>query len=240
MSINSPAEPAGLELEEEPEYLSGLFGDQIQKARDYVRALARDSDRLGLLGPREFPRIWSRHVAHCALMAELIEPSVPNIQPASAELIQLPPVPSPPDIIDVGSGAGLPGIPLAIALPGRHITLLEPMERRAEWLVETVRELSLDNVEVVRARAEEHGRQYRLVTARAVAPLRKLIPLVVPLLSHELTAELLFIKGENAEKEILDASKVIQRAKLGSPELLILGRALEAEPLTAVRITRLQ
>lgn len=215
-------------LEAQPQYASKLFGDRLPIASEYVRILARDSDRLGLLGPREFPKIWSRHVAHCALLSELVGEQEPT---RSANI---------GDVLDLGSGAGLPGIPLAIALPQRRFTLLEPMERRADWLRRTSVELGLENVEVARERAEEHRLTHHIVTARAVAPLRKLVVLAAPLLATDPGSALMFIKGKSAAAEIEDAAKAVQRAKLAPPELFILGRELQAEPLTVVRMARIQ
>lgn len=229
--MNQDLQSEAPQLEPEPPYAHVIFGTRADIARDYVRILGRDSERLGLLGPREFHKIWSRHVAHCGLLGQLLRPPGSDIERGAQHQAEA-------DIIDLGSGAGLPGIPLAIAMPGRHLTLLEPMERRAQWLKSVVAELGLENADVVRERAEEHRRKYRVVTARAVAPLRKLIPLAAPLLSQRLGSELLFIKGKGAEQEILDASKAVQRAKLQTPEVFILGRDIEAEPLTAVRIYR--
>ena len=219
------------DLEPEPPYAFSIFGTGLDVARNYVQILRRDSERLGLLGPREFSKIWSRHVAHCALLVELLRLPETGSEPREQSSTG-------GDIVDLGSGAGLPGIPLAIAMPGRHLTLLEPMERRAEWLKSVLAELGIDNADVVRERAEEHRGTYRVVTARAVAPLRKLIPLAAPLLSRESGSKLLFIKGKAVEQEILDASKVVQKAKMQTPEVFILGRDLEAEPLTVVRLYR--
>jgi 16S rRNA (guanine527-N7)-methyltransferase len=218
-------------LQPEPSNLGSIFGNRIDLAREYVAILARDSERLGLLGPREFPKIWSRHVAHCALLAS----QVSQTEPPESVLVN---PGDQGDCLDIGSGAGLPGIPLAIALPSRHFTLLEPMERRALWLQSAVEELGLSNVSVVRQRAEEHRTTYRVITARAVAPLRDLIKLAEPLLSPDSGSAELFIKGKNAEAEIANSNKVIQKANLCEPELLILGRELGAEPLTVVRIMR--
>jgi 16S rRNA (guanine527-N7)-methyltransferase len=110
------------------------------------------------------------------------------------------------------------------------------MERRAAWLRATVNELGLSNVDVLRERAEEHRKKYRIVTARAVAPLRNLITLAEPLLSQDSQSAGLFIKGQNAAAEIAEAGKVIQRMNRGHPQLLILGRELGADSLTVVRI----
>ena len=219
-------------IESEPPFAGPIFGDRIDLARSYVSILVRDSDRLGLLGPREFSKIWSRHVAHCAILASELD----QVAPPNPSGLGFSNSTSGGDCLDIGSGAGLPGIPLAIALPARHFTLLEPMERRAAWLRATVNELGLSNVDVLRERAEEHRKKYRIVTARAVAPLRNLITLAEPLLSQDSQSAGLFIKGQNAAAEIAEAGKVIQRMNRGHPQLLILGRELGADSLTVVRI----
>ncbi|MEY4452911.1 MAG: hypothetical protein RIT51_589, partial [Actinomycetota bacterium] len=124
-----------MSVEKEPAAALSVFGDRIELARSYADALARDSDTLGLLGPRELEILWSRHILNSAVVAQL--------------------VPAGKTVADVGSGAGLPGIPMAIAQPNAQFTLIEPMERRSDWLRSQVEELGLDNVEVLRARAEE-------------------------------------------------------------------------------------
>ena len=113
-------------FEAEPDTAEGIFGSQIGLARQYAQKLANDSDELGLLGPRELDKIWSRHILNSAVVAELVKPG---------ELVA-----------DVGSGAGLPGIPMAIAAPETDFVLIEPMDRRASWLQEVVDELSLIHI----------------------------------------------------------------------------------------------
>ncbi|HBB39596.1 MAG TPA: 16S rRNA (guanine(527)-N(7))-methyltransferase RsmG, partial [Candidatus Aquiluna sp.] len=146
-------------IELEPEYSQVVFGRGIDKARAYAAILARDSDTFGLLGPRELPKLWSRHVLNSGLLSELIQPG--------------------DKVVDVGSGAGLPGIPMAISVPEAHFTLVEPMERRSNWLVSVVQELGLESVEVIRSRAEDLERtDFTVATARAVAALDKLLRLL--------------------------------------------------------------
>ncbi len=140
------------QVELEPSYASELFGPNISQARAYTALLARDSETFGLLGPRELPQLWSRHVVSGGLLAELVTAGQ--------------------KVVDVGSGAGLPGIPMAIAAPNTNFTLVEPMERRASWLSSAVTELGLQNVSVLRARAEDvHRTDFDIDTARAVAGL---------------------------------------------------------------------
>ena len=122
------------ELEAEPEAAATLFGDRLELARAYTHDLARRGEELGLIGPLELPRLWTRHVINCALVAPLLRPGITG---------------------DVGSGAGLPGLVLAIARPDVHLVLIEPMERRVDWLRSESTDLGLDNVTVLRARAEE-------------------------------------------------------------------------------------
>jgi 16S rRNA (guanine527-N7)-methyltransferase len=204
-------------FEAEPDTAEGIFGSQIGLARQYAQKLANDSDELGLLGPRELDKIWSRHILNSAVVAELVKPG---------ELVA-----------DVGSGAGLPGIPMAIAAPETDFVLIEPMDRRASWLQEVVDELGLENVEVVRARAEEaEGGQFDVVTARAVAALDKLLRLCVPLLKPG--GRVIALKGSKAPEEILEAKKLPKKLKIESFEIVVCGEKFLAEPTSVVE-TRL-
>jgi 16S rRNA (guanine527-N7)-methyltransferase len=204
-------------FEAEPDTAEGIFGSQIGLARQYAQKLANDSDELGLLGPRELDKIWSRHILNSAVVAELVKPG---------ELVA-----------DVGSGAGLPGVPMAIAAPDTDFVLIEPMDRRASWLQEVVDELDLQNVEVVRARAEEvEGGQFEVVTARAVAALDKLLRLCVPLLKPG--GRVIALKGSKAPEEILDAKKLQKKLKIESFEIVVCGEKFLAEPTSVVE-TRL-
>ncbi len=206
-----------LDIEQEPAAAAEIFGSGIALARAYTQRLAADSETFGLLGPRELPRIWSRHVINSALLSEL----VPN------ETL----------VADVGFGAGLPGIPMAIAQPKAHFTLIEPMERRANWLAAVVSDLGIQNVDVIRARAEEVTRtDFDIVTARAVAALDKLLKLLTPLTRGSNLKTVLALKGSRAPEEIAEAKPRLQRLGFGEPEILTLGLGKAPETATVVRI----
>jgi 16S rRNA (guanine527-N7)-methyltransferase len=207
------AEP---DVEPEPQIAQALFGDRIELARQYTADLAREGERLGLIGPLEMSRLWTRHIINSALLAPLLRPG---------------------RVGDVGSGAGLPGVVLAIARPDVRLVLIEPMERRIEWLTRVTADLGLDNVDVVRGRAEEVKLSPWLdqVTARAVSALSKLIPLTVPLVRSG--GELLFLKGSGVDAEIESAAKVIRRARLTNVEVLTVGDGVATEVTRVFRAT---
>ena len=206
-----------LDIEQEPAAASEIFGAGIDLARAYTKRLADDSETFGLLGPRELPRIWSRHVINSALLSEL--------------------VPDETLVADIGSGAGLPGIPMAIAQPKAHFTLIEPMERRANWLSAVVADLGIKNVDVIRARAEEVSRtDFDIVTARAVAALDKLLKMLTPLTRGSNLKTVLALKGSRAPEEITEAKPRLQRLGFGEPEILTLGLGIAPETATVVRI----
>jgi 16S rRNA (guanine527-N7)-methyltransferase len=200
-------------LEMEPETAALVFGDRLNLARAYANALVRDGDLLGLLGPREMPRLWSRHILNSAVVAELVSPGK--------------------SIGDIGSGAGLPGIPMAIALPANHFTLIEPMERRSDWLKDLVIELGLTNVTVLRARAEEVGEVFDITTARAVSALPKLLRMCIPLTRHG--GEILALKGSKASEEIEESKKLQKKLGIASFEIVHTGVDFLSEPTLVVR-----
>lgn len=207
-------------VEPEPGYAMELFGQRIELARGYTARLASDSETFGLLGPRELPRIWSRHVINSALLAEL--------------------VPDGSKVVDVGSGAGLPGIPMAIAQPNAHFTLVEPMERRSNWMQAVVDDLGIDNVTILRARAEEvEQTDFDFATARAVAALDKLLRLLTPLIRFSNHKTIIALKGSKAPDEILAAGKKLELLGYTQPEVLTLGLDKAPETATVVR-TRLK
>lgn len=201
------------EPEPEPAEAISVFGDRIELARGYAKALIRDGDLLGLLGPRELPRLWTRHILNSAVVGEL--------------------VPAGKTVADIGSGAGLPGIPMAICLPENHFTLIEPMERRSDWLKSLVDELGLPNVTVLRARAEEVGEVFDIATARAVSALPKLLRLVVPLVRDG--GLVLALKGSKAAEEIEDAKRLQKKLGLAGFEIVFAGESALAEPTLVVR-----
>lgn len=201
------------EPELEPIEAAAVFGDRIDLARSYAAALVRDSDLLGLLGPREMPRLWSRHILNSAVVAELVPPGK--------------------TVCDIGSGAGLPGIPMAIVLPDTLFTLIEPMERRSDWLISVIDELALKNVEVIRARAEEVGEVFDIATARAVSALPKLLRMCIPLVRHG--GEILALKGSKAAEEIEEAKRIQKKLGVESFKIEFAGARLLSEPTLVVR-----
>ena len=205
------------QVELEPSYASELFGPNISQARAYTALLAKDSETFGLLGPRELPQLWSRHVVSGGLLSELVTAGQ--------------------KVVDVGSGAGLPGIPMAIAAPNTNFTLVEPMERRASWLSSAVSELGLQNVSVLRARAEDVQRtDFDVATARAVAGLDKLIRLLSPLIRGSSGRTVLALKGSRASEEIIAATERLELLGFDTPEILTLGLNKAPETATVVRI----
>lgn len=201
------------ELEVEPTIAAELFGDRIDVARSFTDALAREGEERGLIGPLELPRLWTRHILNSVIAAPLFHGSV----------------------ADIGSGAGLPGLVLAIARPDVQWTLIEPMERRITWLDEQVSALGLTNVDVVRARAEDvrPADGFDVVTARAVSALRTLIPLTAPLVRDG--GELTLFKGVNAANEIEAAQKQIKKFRLSDVRVEVLGEGVLPESTRAVR-----
>ena len=199
--------------ESEPAAAVEIFGAQIEQARGYFKALVRDGDLLGLLGPREMPKLWTRHILNSAVVAELVLDGK--------------------TVADVGSGAGLPGIPMALAQPNAQFTLIEPMERRSDWLKLMIDELGLTNVAVKRARAEEVGDVFDIVTARAVSALPKLLKMCVPLTKHG--GEVIALKGSKATDEIEDSKKLQKKLGIESFEIIKLGGKFLVDPTLVVR-----
>ncbi|WP_043993823.1 16S rRNA (guanine(527)-N(7))-methyltransferase RsmG [Leifsonia xyli] len=203
-------------VELEPAAAAQLFGDRLPIARTFTANLASQGEERGLIGPLELPRLWSRHILNSAIVAPLLRPGV---------------------VGDVGSGAGLPGLVLAIARPDVSFVLIEPMDRRVTWLNEQVTELGLLNVDVVRARAEDAKLATPLdqVTARAVSAFRKLLPLTAPLLCDG--GELVLMKGAAAQAEIDGAAKEISKFKVRGAEVIVLGEGILDEVTRVIRAT---
>ena len=165
-----------------------VFGDAVPSIERYVDILTTRGVEWGLMGPKEAPRIWGRHIFNSAALSTL--------------------VPEGCQVADVGSGAGLPGIPLAIARPDIRITLIEPLLRRSNFLTGVVEELGLgDRVDVLRDRAEDVGQHFDIVTARAVAKLPTLVGWTRGLIGQG--GELLALKGASAQEELDNAQKVL-------------------------------
>jgi len=202
--------------EVEPKEAQEVYGEYIGQARQYFDLLVRDGDLLGLIGPRELPKLWSRHILNSAVVADLVEDG------------QL--------VADVGSGAGFPGIPMAILRPKVRFVLIEPMERRANWLADVVvPTLGLENVKVLRGRAEEAPlRNYDVTTARAVSALPKLLRMLVPLTAPG--GLVLAMKGSKAQEEIEESKSLAKKLKLGSFEIVTVGENLLVDPTTVVRV----
>ncbi len=203
-----------VDSEPEPPIARAFFGERIDVIRSFVSNLERFGQPRGLIGPSEVPRLWSRHILNSAFVSPVLRGGL---------------------IGDIGSGAGLPGIVLAIARPDCDFVLIEPTGRRIAWLEEQVELLELRNVRLVRARAQETVLDQPLdqVTARAVTSLAKLIPLAVPLLRTG--GEILFIKGASVNAEISAAEKIIRRFQLRGIEVLSLGQGLVSEATQVVR-----
>ncbi|MFN8196584.1 MAG: 16S rRNA (guanine(527)-N(7))-methyltransferase RsmG [Nocardioidaceae bacterium] len=192
--------------------------DRLPLVERYVELLATEGVTRGLVGPREVPRLWERHLLNCVAVAE--------VMPESAS------------VCDVGSGAGLPGLVLALARPDLAVTLLEPLLRRTTFLEEVVAELGLSTVEVVRGRAEAlHGeRSFDVVVSRAVAPLPRLLEWCLPLVGPG--GAVVALKGESAVAEIEEARSLLQRWGGVEPELVAVGAGLGDAASRVVRVAR--
>lgn len=203
-------------LEAEPPVAERIFGEHLERGRQFTEALARHGEELGLIGPLELPRLWTRHILNSALVAPLLRPG---------------------RVGDIGSGAGLPGLVLAILRPDVSFTLIEPMERRVAWLERQVSELELENVDVVRARAEEAKLKGAMdqVTARAVSALRTLIPISAPLV--RVGGELVLMKGVGVDAEVAAAEKAIRKYRLHDIEVVVLGEGLVDDVTRVFRAT---
>lgn len=195
---------------------TALYGEHLDAAKAYVEHLATSGIERGLIGPREVPRLWDRHVLNCAALAPVL--------PAGST------------VADVGSGAGLPGLALAIARPDVEFLLIEPLERRCIWLQEVIDDLGLENVTVLRGRSEQFFDEIDadIVTARAVSALANLVNLTLPLLGGN--GSLLALKGRSAGEEIEKAQKNIKKLKGRNARVYTVGDEVLDEPTTIVQI----
>ena len=203
--------------EPEPVAAAVVFGDRLPLARRYARMLGTDGVVRGLIGPRETDRLWSRHILNCAAPAELI--------PDGAR------------VVDVGSGAGLPGLVLAVARPDCRVVLLEPLERRVRFLDEVLDRLALTNALVIRARAQDAPADARgadVVVSRAVAPLGRLAGWCAGLARPG--GLVLALKGSSAHEELVRDAADVAAAGLRSAEVVVLDGA--AGPAYVVRAER--
>lgn len=190
--------------------------DRLELAVRYTGLLATEGVLRGLIGPREAPRLWDRHILNSAVLAEAI--------------------PDGATVCDIGTGAGLPGVVLAIARPDLQITLVEPLLRRTTFLEEVVDELGLAHVSVRRGRAEDlHGSEtFDVVTSRAVAPLERLLGWSMPLVAP--TGAMVAMKGRSVTDEIAEAGDFLARWRCGEPQVMELGVGLLSPPTTVVRV----
>ncbi|EFE68374.1 MULTISPECIES: 16S rRNA (guanine(527)-N(7))-methyltransferase RsmG [Streptomyces] len=205
------------ELPPAPEQAREVFGDRFADAVRYAELLAEAGVQRGLIGPREVPRLWERHLLNCAVLSEVVPEGV--------------------TVCDVGSGAGLPGIPLALVREDLKITLLEPLLRRTTFLTEVVELLGLDHVTVARGRAEEvMGKlpPVHVVTARAVAPLDRLATWGIPLLRPY--GEMLALKGDAAEEELKSAATALSKLGAVATSIVHVGEGVVDPMSTVVRV----
>jgi 16S rRNA (guanine527-N7)-methyltransferase len=204
-----PVEPAGA--------VAALFGERSEVARRFCTHLATSAVARGLIGPREVPRLWERHLLNCAAVAERLAVGT--------------------TVVDVGSGAGLPGLALAIARPDLHVLLVEPLQRRVTWLEEVIADLGLSSVDVARARAEELWPTVSadVVTARAVAALPVLARLCLPLVRPG--GRFVAVKGRSAGEELEAAVPELLALGAVGWEVRTCGAEVLAEPTTVVEVT---
>jgi 16S rRNA (guanine527-N7)-methyltransferase len=206
---NSPSAPAVAQR---------VFLNALPTAEEYAALLATDGIVRGLIGPREVPRLWERHLLNCAVVTGAIK------QGAS--------------VCDIGSGAGLPGLVIAIRRPDLDVTLVEPLLRRTTFLEEAVASLGLGNVRIIRERAEalRGSESFDVVTSRAVAPLDRLSRWSLPLVRTG--GEFLAMKGSSAEDELVSAAQVIRKERGQVQGVLELGGEFLEVPVRVVRILK--
>lgn len=202
-------------IEQEPTAAAEIAGDRIELLRAFAADLGTRGEELGLIGPLEAPRLWTRHLLNSAVLAPLIRTGA--------------------QVADIGTGGGMPGLVLAIVRPDAHFIFIEPMERRCAWLQEQIDTLGLTNAEVRRGRAEEYHDAFEVdqITARAVTALRKLVPLTAPLLVDG--GEMLFLKGASVDAEIETAEKALRKHRVRDVRVEELGAGLLAETTRVFR-----
>ncbi|MGB7449759.1 MAG: 16S rRNA (guanine(527)-N(7))-methyltransferase RsmG [Ornithinimicrobium sp.] len=201
-----------------PRAAAEIFGEQLALAVRYADLLVSTGIEHGLLGPREAPKVWERHIVNCAAVESLL--------------------PHRTRLIDIGSGAGLPGLALAIARPDLKVTLIEPLARRTRWLDDAVAQLGLTQVSVQRARAEDMGSliQAPVVTARAVARLDKLATWAWPLLPEG--GRLLALKGQSADDELMEAGPTLDRLGTGRRVVHDVGADVLDPPVRVIELVK--
>ncbi len=197
-----------------PPGAAAAFGPALGSAEAFARILATRGVEQGMIGPHEVPRLWDRHLLNCVVVAELIGDRCETL-------------------VDIGSGAGLPGIVLAMVRPELSVTLLEPMERRCRFLSECVTELGLTNADVLRGRAEDVVLRADVATARAVAPLDRLAELAIGMVRPG--GMVLAIKGRTATDELKKARPVLRRVGARSAEVVYAGQGKVVPATTVVR-----
>jgi len=202
--------------ETEPPEAAAIFGEALPLAREFHEHLLQHGEELGLIGPREIERLWTRHLINSALLSSLVPSAT---------------------LADIGSGAGFPGLVIALMRPDVQCTLIEPMERRAQWLRDESERLGLQNVEVLRARAEEvpRDRQFDSVTARAVSALKKLIPMAYPLVAPG--GQMVFLKGQKVVDEVAAARAVLRPEIFQSVDVVVVGPEWNTEETRVFRAT---
>lgn len=207
--------PVSRETPPVPASARGVFAARTELAASYAEILVTDGVTRGLIGPREAPRVWDRHLLNCAVVSDAI--------PLGA------------DVCDLGSGAGLPGVVLAIRRPDLQLTLVEPLLRRTAFLEEAVDRLGLTNVEVRRSRAEDlHGEaDFAVVASRAVAPLPRLLGWSMPLVRRG--GVLLAMKGSSAAAEVGGAAAELRHWAADDVRVLSLGVGVIDPPATVIR-----
>lgn len=205
---------ADVSRETPPPHAAGVFASRLPIVEEYAHLLATDGVVKGLIGPREVPRIWDRHIMNSAVV--------------------VPRVPTDATVADIGTGAGLPGLVWAIARPDLSVTLVEPLLRRTTFLEEAVVSLGLDNVTVLRARAEDVHETYDVVTARAVAALDKLGRWCLPLVAKG--GVLLALKGRTAQDEVTSATATLHR--LGATTIVVKTYENGDVPTTVVEVSK--